>query len=133
MGVSWNHQVWFVCKEDETSYVESLPEYLPGLVTECPVFEPKCENNVVSFSSWGYNIYELFQDNFPRPESWVTCVHRISPSQGQNFDVVDWVSRSEVESHREDEDDEGEEDFFSCTLSEYVDPGSEYWMDEQSS
>ena len=58
MGVSWNHQVWFVCQEDESSYVESLPDELPGLVTRCPVYNTKVDGNIVSFSSRGYNIYD---------------------------------------------------------------------------
>ena len=127
MGVSWNHEVHFVCSDDETDYVKSLKERLPGLTTEVPVHDLKQDENVVSFTSGGYNIFDLFNSNFPRPKSWVGVVHRISPRQGQEFDVVDILSREEIEEKIKDYDAEDLE--FSNPLVEYIDPSSDYWTD----
>ena len=125
MGVSFNHQVYFVCEKDESEYVKELPERLPGgWWGDTPVYDKKVEDNIVSFSSSGYNIYDLFGPDFPRPESWIRCVHRISPCQGQEFDVVDWISRSEFDDKYEDVDDEDEG---YNPMGEYCDPDSEYW------
>ena len=124
MGVSYRHEVYFVCSKDESGYVDSLPERLPGPYVDVPVCEKSCDNNVVHLSSGGYNIFDLFDPDFPRPESWTGVVHRISPCQGQDFDVVDWVSRSEFNDKYDILDDE--DDGYN-PMDEYTDPGSEYW------
>jgi len=126
MGVSWNHQVWFVCDKDESSYVKDLPEYLEGTVTDTPVYDKKVDGNVVYFESSGYNIYDLFGLEFPRPESWTQCIHRISPCQGQEFDVVDWIDRSEFDDKMSERDEDDIEWGYN-PMNEYTDPGSEYW------
>ncbi len=127
MGVSWNHEVYFICENDETTYVESLPDRLPGIVVDNPVYDKKVDGNVVSFNSSGYNIYDLFGHDFPRPESWSMVVHRIIPCQGQEFDVVDWISRSEYDEQMEQYDGDEEDLEFYNPMSDYTDPGSEYW------
>ena len=130
MGVSWRHDVWFICDKNETDWLNNLPDRVPGLVTDTPVFDKNGDGRVVSFTSDGYNIFDLFGVNFPRPDSWTNCVHRISPCQGQDFDVVDWVGREEIEEIMSecevDEDGELESDY---RLTEYVDPSGEYWRE----
>ena len=124
MGVSFRHEVYFIVSSDETEYLNNLPEYLPGPWTEAPVIESSYSDNIIHLSSGGYNIFDLFSPSFPRPDSWLGLVHRISPCQGQDFDIVDWISRSEFDDQYEMADDE-DEDY--NPMAEYTDPDSDYW------
>ena len=124
MGVSWRHEVYFICRDDESSYLESLPERLPGPHHDVPVVESSYDNDIIHLSSGGYNIFDIFGPDFPRPESWIGVVHRISPCQGQDFDIVDWIDRTEFDDKYDDL--EGEDEGFN-PMDEYTDPGSEYW------
>ena len=128
MGVSWYHEVHFICSEDESEYYNSLPSHLPGVpcIPDPPVYDKSYDDKVVSFSSGGYNIFDLFDSEFPKPESWVGIVHRISPCQGQEFDVVDWVSRDEYDEKYDDI--MGEDEGYN-PMNEYTDPSSDYWME----
>ena len=127
MGVSWSHEVYFVVNSDESDYVNSLPERLPGPYHSVPVCEKSYDNNVVHLSSGGYNIFDIFGPEFPRPKSWTGVVHRISPCQGQDFDVVDWIDRTEFDDKYDDLDDEEREECLINPMDDYTDPGSEYW------
>ena len=130
MGVSWCHSVWFVCDQDESEYVNNLPDRVEGMVGDTPVLDQKVSHggHVVYFTSSGYNIYDLFDSNFPRPESWTNVIHRISPCQGQDFDVVDWVGRDEFEDQLSERDEDQIEWDYN-PLNEYTDPGSDYWTE----
>lgn len=126
MGVSYHHDVYFICESNESGYVDSLPERLPGVYVDVPVIHKSLDGNVVHLSSGGYNIFDLFDTSFPRPESWSGVVHRISPCQGQDFDVVDWISRDEIDTMYDD--CVGEDDGYN-PCQEYTDPTSDYFHD----
>ena len=119
MGVTWFHEVYVVC--------DGEPTKLQDRCSDVPVFDQVITDNVLHFNSGGYGIFPLFMSEFELPTNWVKISHRISPCQGQQFDVVDWVSKTEIDElyHHVDRDEDGEYEYEPG--DEYTDPDSDYW------
>ena len=121
MGVSYYHDVYVICRDDQSSY------NLSDRIGDIPVYDYEVNGNVIHFTSGGYGLFDLFHSEFPLPESWVSVSHRMYGCQGQDWDVVDWVGRDEIESIYEDVDtDENGECEYEPGF-EYTDPTSDYW------
>ena len=121
MGLSWTHKVTLVCKEIETEWVKRMPKRFPLATTysDGPVELISHVDKLITITSGGYGIFDLNEISYP--DSLVGVVHRISPNQGQEFDIVDEVSIESLIPEEEEDDD--------CLRYEGCDPGSDYWTE----
>ena len=120
MGVSYFHTIKVLCEGDVSSFT------LPERINNTPVYDLETDGNIVSFTSGGYGLFDLFTSDFPLPDNWVKVSHRMSGCQGQDWDVVDWVSKDEIVSLYEDVDKDENGEYEYEPGYEYTDPTSDY-------
>ena len=132
MGVSWTHRVTAVCREDEREWLKTLPDELTAahMYGETPVHDKEGEGRLLTFSSSGYGIFDL--NTVDWPASLIGVVHRISPNQCQDFDVVDSASAPELYGVGDDEDVDDLTNERGFPPYEGCDIDSEYWTDEDA-
>ena len=127
MGVSWYNKVTFVVTEDETNYLDSLPERLPGInIDKVPVYDKEVGENTITFTSGGYGLFNPTHPDFPLPKSYTGVVTRTQGLQGQEFDVVDGFSSTELDDYRYERDEDGD---LVDGDSEPFEPWSEYFTE----
>ena len=120
MGVSWYHEVYVVCDGNPTQ-IDDERWY------DVPVTDQSVDGNILHFTSGGYGIFPLFTSDTKLPNNWVKVSHRIYGCQGQDFDVVDWVSKSEIDDLYSDVDKDENGEYEYEPGYEYTDVGSDYW------